>query len=137
MSVMSRMFSHSTNSPHFHTYLLQPQTPPVIFSSYPSYQPRSPCCPCTRTNDPSLNPPTPHQPSLPPLHPPRLHNNKPYKIPTKPITAMRPQHRQILYLQRTTSIPQEKINGPVVVEQEKALLGELFACEVVGFELHC
>ena len=77
--------------------------------------------------------PKSRQSTIPPLLPRNLNNNKPHKIRQRPIATMRTEHIQILNIQRAPTTREEVVDLSVVVEQEHALFGDLFAREVVCF----
>lgn len=70
---------------------------------------------------------------IPPLHACNLNNHKPHKIRQRPVTTMRTEHIQILNIQRPPAAREEIVDLSVIVEQEHALLGDLFSRKVVRF----
>lgn len=77
--------------------------------------------------------PKSRQSPIPPLLPRNLNHNKSHKIRQRPVTTMRTEHIQILDIQRAPTPRKKVVDLSVVVEQEHALFGDLFAREVVCF----
>lgn len=83
-----------------------------------------------------LHSPHPNKRTLPPKTPPTLQHNHSCEIPQQPITAMRAQHSQILYLQRSTPVFKHIINLPIIVQQKHALFSNFLLAKIMSFEFH-
>ena len=77
----------------------------------------------------------PNQCALSTRHPSRLNDDKSNKVSQSPIATVRSEHGEVLNLQRTSAILDEKVYLRVVVQQQHSLLRHLFAREVVRLQL--